>query len=269
VNEISKLGERISVTHPDVSKDRVEAFLEDYLKSRRGIGATERIFQHFSAYKESEQENDNEAFGFNVVLRKGPLVEGSNWFPMRGWEFAVAEERRLLTKLESELRACVEDTGRVEAAEVGREPVQILEKADRLSDFLKDAGYAPGLVVLATSVPTEAMIELTKQLEVPDWDLPPDLRSNWILGRHRGKLILYHKDAALDRLYAVDVRRFGRLVQFAPRVELAIQKVDPAAALQQDTLDYEDKIHLRLYQSYEIQRLDCEAIWAANIEPPD
>jgi hypothetical protein len=258
---------KLSISAAGVSETRVEQFLNDYLKGRESIGATEKIFRHFSAYGESEETNDKAAIGLNGLLRKGPLVDESDWAPMRGWEFAVAEERHLLGKLESAMADCAQSSNRVEPAEIAREPGAILQTAEHLTRRLSVDGYTPTLIVLAAKLDVDAIVEVEKRLDTPGWELSDELSTNWILGSHQGRIWLYLRDADIPRLYAVDVHAFGRLLQLAPPAELAVDDVPVDAPVKQGIFDAHDRVHLRLYQSYEFEARECDAVWAANIHP--
>jgi len=264
-----KTSPKLSISAAGVSESRVELFLDDYLKGRERIGATEKIFRHFSAYGESETSDDKAAIGFNVVLRKGPLVEESDWAPMPGWDFAVAEERHLLGKLESAMADCAQSSDHVEQEDVPPEPEAVLQSAEHLSRRLSMDGYTPALFVVAADLDIDTIVEIKQRLDVPDWELPDDLRTNWILGRHHGQIWLYLRGAKIARLYAVDVRAFGRLLQLAPPAELAVDDVPLATADKRGIVDAQERVHLRLYQSYEFEVRDCGAVWAANIRPLD
>jgi hypothetical protein len=101
--ETERQRQQAHVFESPVSKTRVQRFEEDYLKGRREIGATEKIFKHYGAFQHKTVANHLISFGFNSLVNKGPFVDGSNWLDMRGWEFAVAEERYLLKKLHTHL----------------------------------------------------------------------------------------------------------------------------------------------------------------------
>jgi len=241
--------------------------LDDYLKGRIDVGATRKLFEYFHAFDESPEEADDEAFGFSVIVRKWPLRDLDNWAPLRGWHFAVAEERSLLKKLESTLSKCVKD----EPATMARRPVPLeaealLAEAIRLSEQLTQDGFNPGAIVYATPIPTDTMVALQERIDTRKRDLDPSLRTNWILGRHKGLLLLYAAGASTHRMYAVDIPSFGRLVQFSPNAELSIDDAPVDIALRAKAADPYNSVRLRLYQSYEVQVRDCGAVRAAPIE---
>jgi hypothetical protein len=255
---------RQSVIVSSISPTRVKNFEESYLDSRSQIGAAEKIFKHFSAYEYREERNDNTEFGFNAVVSKGPLVEDSNWAPMWGWPFAVAMERHLLATLESRLKESVQTTNHLEPKHLPRQVGAFLDAADRLASGLQREGFNPGLIILATRLDPDLVATLEKRLDVPDWELSPELRTNWILGRHHDRLWLYIGEPTLDRIYAVDVQAYARLIQFDPPIDLAIDPIRADAGID----DYGFKVHLRLSQSYDIEVQDHFAVWAQNVETP-
>lgn len=261
--------ERLSVTASEVSREKAKQFVDDYLKERQSIGATEKVFRHFEVYQEREEQKDSAAFGFNVVVHRGPLVEDSKSSPMTGWEFAVAEERHLAAKLAAELGRSAELAGQIEPNPIRVRPDAILKGADRLAGLLESAGYTPGLIVLATKLEVDLTVQLLKLLDTPDWDLPPELRTNWIFGRHHDRLLLYIRDATPSRIYAVDLPKFATLYQYAPAAELTIEDVSLSDAMRQSIVNHTNEVHLRLYQSYEVDVRDPRAVWAANLIEPE
>jgi hypothetical protein len=249
-----------------VSEARVQRFKEDYLKGRRNIGATEKIFNHCGAFQHRNERNDLATFGFNRLVHKGPFVDGSNWADLRGWEFAVAEERWLLKHLHTHLSESASQSGHVLAYNVPRQPSDILSAADSLAGLLGEQGFEASLVVVATHLDIDTLVALTPALT-------DDLRTNWILGKHGSYPVLYINDHDLDSLYVVDVQRFAKLVQLDPLVELSIQSIDEARAkrmledrpdLKLDINALRSMVHLRLYQSYGFEIRDQHAIWAAK-----
>jgi hypothetical protein len=195
------------------------------------------------------------------------FIENSGWAPLDAGSFAVEEERYLLKTLEQRLAACVDSTGQLEPSEVSRRPSEMLAAADRLSGRLSGAGYAPEVIVLAATLGVDTHLELGKRFETDGWQLPDELRTNWVLGRYHGRLILYAPAAQLNALYVIDVRAFGSLIQFAPPVDLSVQPVDVATAFEQSIADHRHEVHLRLYQSYEFRVKDQRAVWGAKLAP--
>jgi hypothetical protein len=259
-----------------ISEARVQRFKEDYLKGRQDIGATEKIFRHYGAFQQQNERNNRASFGFNMLVYKGPFVDGSNWADLKGWEFAVAEERHLLKNLHDNLAESVIHTGQVLSEIVAPQPEGILNAAKRMADLLGDR--AKSLIVLATHLDTETMLSLNKALTTPGWELGDELKTNWILGKHEHCPVLYLNDPDLDSLYIVDVTRFASLVQYDPLVDLRVLAIDEGSAkrMLEDNADLKldvnallSMVHLILYQSYEIQIHDRNAVWAAKVSPLD
>ena len=267
---------RQQVIDSPVSEARIQRFREDYLKGRRDIGATEKLFGHCGAFQHRNERNDLATFGFNTLVHKGPFVHGSNWADLKGWEFAVAEERRLLKDLHTHLAESASQSGQMLPNNVTRQPSGILSAAKAMSGLLADRGFRTSLVVVATHLDIDTLVALTQVLTIPDWELTNDLRTNWILGKHGSNPVLYINNYDLNSLYVVDVQRFAKLVQFDPMVELSIQTMDEAKAqhmledkpgLKLDLNDLRCVVHLRLYQSYGFEIQDRHAVWAAKFSP--
>jgi len=258
---------QLSILAKDVSEERVANFLSDYLKGRREFGATEQIFRHFVAYEQRQEHRDSAGFGFNVVLRKEPFGEGAHWAPLTGWEFAVAEERHLAAKLEGMLKTCTEGSGQMSDGQaVPLEVSATLDAGDRLARSLVESGYDPGVIVLASSLSTDDMLNLAKRMEVPDWDLDSSLQANWIIGEYHGRLLMYLRYAESPAIYAIDVARFARLIQFSPEAELLLEDVPISMAVEKGILDHQNRVHMNLYQSYEFELVDCEAVRGTPVD---
>jgi hypothetical protein len=274
--EADELRRRRHVIDSPISEARLQRFQEDYLKGRQEIGAAEKIFTRYGAFQYRSQQKETASFGFNRFVHKGPFVDGSNWADLRGWEFAVAEERHLLSKLHSQLAESASQTGQMLPDHIAREPSAILSAANRMSDLLASRGFRATPIVLATNLDTDVIVAFEKALTTPGWELTGDLRTNWILGLHGTCPVLYFREQDLNSLYVLDVPRFATLVQFDPLVELHVEAVDEARArrileerrdlkLDMDTL--RSMAHLRLYQSYEFEINDRSAVWEAKLSP--
>lgn len=271
--EADEQRRRQHVIDSPVSEARVQRFKEDYLKGRRDIGAMEKIFRYCGAFQHQNERNDSTSFGFNKLVHKGPFVDDSNWADLRGWEFAVAEERRLLKDLHAYLAESASQTGQMLSDNITRHPSEILRTATRISALLVDRGFRGNLIVVATHLEVEALVLLEKALTTPSWELTNDLRTNWILGKHANCPVLYLNDQDLNSLYVVDVARFATLVQYNPSVDLHVLPIDEATAkrisedkpdLKLDMSALRSMVHLVLYQSYEIQIHDRYAVWATK-----
>lgn len=254
-----------------VSEARVQRFKDDYLKGRQDIGAMEKIFKYYGAFQYRTERNYLVSFGFNKLVRKGPFVDGSNWADLRGWEFAVAEERHLLKSLHAHLAESLSHTGQILSDDIIRQPDGILDAAKRMADLLGTRERS--LIILAAHLDTETIVSFNKALTTAGWELGDELRTNWILGKHEGCPVLYLNEPDLNNLYIVDVPRFASLVQYDPLADLHVLAIDEAAAgrMLEDNPDLKldlntllSMVHLILYQSYEIQIHDRHAVWAAK-----
>lgn len=270
--EAERQRQETHVRESPVSEVRVQRFEDDYLKGRREIGATEKIFRYYGAFQHKAIPNRLVSFGFNQLVNKGPFVDGSSWLDLRGWEFAVAEERHLLKMLHVLLADSISHTSQMLTDTIAPRPEGILDAANRMANLLGKS--SKNLIVLATHLDTETIVSLEKALTTPKWELGDDLRTNWILGKHEGYPVLYHNDPDLSSLYVVDIPSFASLVQYDPLVDLQVLSIDEATArrileespdlkLDEDALL--SMVNLILYQSYEIQVHDQQAAWAAEI----
>ena len=271
--EVREQRQRQHVIDSPISENRVQRFKEDYLKGRRDIGATEKIFSYYGAFQQQNERNDSASFGINKLVHKGSFVDGSNWADLKGWEFAVAEERRLLNDLHTQLAESVLQTGHRLSDNITRQPDEILSTAKRMYDLLIDGGFHGNLILVATHLEVETVISLEKALTTPSWELTDDLRTNWILGKHTSCPVLYLNDQNLNSLFVVDVARFATLVQYDPLVDLHMLPIDEETAkriledkpdLKLDMSTLRSMVHLTLYQSYQIQINDQRAVWATK-----
>ena len=256
------------IADSSLSSARVKEFRLDYLRSRERIGAAEKVFRYFGAFTESSERADEASFGIDAAVRKSAFIDNSGWAPLDAWFFAVAEERYLLQIFEQRLDSCVNSTGQLEPSEVPRRPAEMLAVADRLSDSLSQAGYAPEVIVLAATFDVDFHLELKKHFQTDGWQLSDELRTNWVLGQYHGRIILYVPVAELSALYAVDIQRFGSLLQFHPPVELSVEPIDVATAMKRGDLDHRRKVRLRLVQSYDFHVEDQRAVWGARLALP-
>jgi len=269
--EANEQRRRQHIIDSPISEARVQRFKEDYLKGRQDIGATEKIFRHYGAFQQQNERNNRASFGFNTLVHKGSFVDGSNWLDLKGWEFAVAEERHLLKNLHAHLAGSSSHTGQVLSGSIARQPDGILDAAKMMDNLLGTP--AKSLIVLATHFDVDTIVSLKKALTTPGWELEDDLRTNWILGKHGDRPVLYINDPDLCHLYVVDLPRLASLVQYAPLVDLQVLTINEAAAkrmlednpnLKLDVNTLLSMVHIILYQSYEIQIHDQNAVWVAK-----
>ena len=160
---------RQNVIDRPISEARVERFKEDYLKGKRDIGATEKIFSHGGAFQYRNERNELASFGFDRLVHKGPFVDGSNWADLGGWEFAVAEERRLLDNLHTHLETSASQAGQMLSDNITRQPSEILGAANDMIGFLADRGFRANLVIVATHLEIDTQVALTQALTTPGW----------------------------------------------------------------------------------------------------
>jgi hypothetical protein len=272
--ETAKQHQQQHILESSISETRVKRFEDDYLKGRRAISATEKIFRHFGAFQHSTSPNRLTSFGFNTLVNKGPFVDGSNWLDLRGWEFAVAEERHLLKKLSTFLAESVSHTGQMLTDTITPQPEGILDATKRMADLL--GKHDKSLIVIAAHLDVDTIVSLDKALTTPGWELGDDLRTNWILGKNVGCPVLHLDDSDSGSLYVIDIPRFASLVQYDPLVDLQVLAIDEATAkrmlednpdLKLDVNTLLSMVHLILYQSYEIQVHNQNAVWAAKLSP--
>jgi len=238
------------------------------------IGAVEKIFRYYGAFQHKAMPNHLTSFGFNQLVNKGPFVDNSNWLDLRGWEFAVAEERHLLKTLHTRLTDSVSHTCQTLPDAIDPQPERILDTVKKMADLV---GKQDGcLIVIAAHLDVDTVVSLDKLLTTPGWELGDDLRTNWILGKHEGCPIFHLNEPSLHSLYAIDVPRFASLIQYDPIVDLRVSAIDEVAAkqllknnpnLKSDVSTLLSMVHLILYQSYEIQVSNQYAVWAAKLSP--
>ena len=160
--EAAEQRQRRHILESPISETRVQEFENDYLKSRREIGATEKLFRYYGAFQHKDILNRLVSFGFNQLVNKGPFVDGSNWLDLRGWEFAVAEERHLLKMLHVLLADSISRTSQILTDTVVPQPEGILKAANRMADLLGKSSKK--LIVLASHLDTETIVSLEKVL---------------------------------------------------------------------------------------------------------
>ncbi len=262
-----------------VSERRVDAFLESFLEHRRQTATTESIFKRVGAFTAVHEWNDSVAYGFNVLLLKGPFVEGSNWAPYYTWQFALAAERHLLGRLEALLResASVVD-------EVHYDWPEILATVDRLSDKLASDAFHASVIVLAGPMETDFAVDLHKHA-TPDWELGEQFRSPWIMGAYNDKPIVIVREAESRALYVVDLAEFATLTKYGRDAELHVHPIDEARArevlaeepqaitipeggpntLEERIRQLQLRVWVRLYESYDIEVRNPIAVKAAGL----
>ncbi len=269
--EAERQRHQTHILESPVSETRVRRFEDDYLKGRREIGATEKIFRYYGAFRHKATPNHLASFGFNELINKGAFVDDSNWADLRGWEFAVEEERYLLKKLHDCLAESINRTGQTLPGTVAAQPERILDAVKMMAGLLSERSKS--LIVIAAHLDIDTIVSLEKALTTPRWELTDELRPNRILGKYEDRPVLHLNDQDSRSLYIVDVLRFASLIQYDPLTDLQVSAIDEVTAkrmlkdnpgLKLDVNTLQSMVHLTLYQSYEIQVHDQKAVWAAK-----
>ncbi len=255
-----------------LSTKRKKQFTDDYLRSRQSIGATEKLFKWAEAFEVSPDRNEAASAGFNHLVPKGPFVEGSNWADLGGWDFAVAQEQFLLQRFNSRLVEAVQETGQVLGKLVSLNAGELVQVIGLLSAKLNKAGFNKNAAVIAAELPTELSIALQAKVTKPGWDLPDDLRTNWIIGLYGTLPIVYIRSAQPPSVYVFDVSAYATLVQYAPPLDLRVNEISEADALRlvqerpsTTVSELQTKAQLLLYQTYDFTIHDKRAVYAARI----
>jgi hypothetical protein len=276
--EVIEGREDDKIVDSPVSEIRKEAFLREYRADRARASTSEVLFKTAGGFVHSPEPNDAKAFGFNVLLRKGPFVDGSNWAPYTTWEFALAAERALLGRLEGHLRLSAADTlGPV----VERSAEAIVVALSGMHTALSDSGLWPSLFVITGPVATDLKLELYHRV-TPNWTMPEIYRRPWIDGALLEHPILHIQleGQTSPALYAADLRRLAQMTKYGEINEFKLETFDEAQA--EDLLTRnpalidapppEDGNHservrqlrlrvgLRLFESCAIELLDANAV---------
>ena len=263
------------VLNSPISKERVARFYSDYLDSRRQSGAAEAVFEQADSLSRRPDWNDEYGIGFNVIIRKGPFVDGSNWAEYRTWEFALAVERHLLSKFDELLR---DNAQPLQARPAERKWSSMFTAADELL-FKLNADASKACIVVTGPLHDNWLLDLTRQPEViPDWDLPRDLNRTWIHGKYRGAVILHIAESTESSLFVVDVPRFARLIQHGTpqfhvdeidekRAQEILSKLPDQSAGPDPVRAMRLKVWMRLYESWSFDLLDERAAAHAALAP--
>lgn len=237
---------------PKPSPERIAEFKDDFLRGRAAFGALEKALRHFDALEERREPSKDDAFGFNLVMEAEPWLSNSQWGPAPSWDLAVAQERFLLAKFEAALRVATSQTDQAESEPVPSTAQDIVSAAGKLSNLLSAKGFAPQLVVIASALPVEVLVDFNSRLASPFWALPKELQANWLLGADDGKLYLHWPEPQQPTIYVMDTRKFGRLVQFGDGAELTVTPMGP-------------KFRVRLYESFRVEVEQPKAVWGAPL----
>ncbi len=262
------LREDEAIRTAEVSEERVKTFLSDYLQSRQQSGALEAVFERSDMLVLNPNWNDQHAFGFNVILRKGPFVDRSSWADYRAWQFALAIERRILSNFEELLAS---------------HPVEIeypgltMNWRDMLAaatEGLRRVG-AEGeatCIVVAGPLHENWLLDFTRQAGVkPDWELPAHLNRTWIRGAYHDALIVHLDESTHPALYVVNIPRFARLVQYG-QPQFTVDPIDESKAKEILERQHNEDINpesirslrlsvwMRLYESWKFDARDVTAV---------
>ncbi len=256
-----------------VSPDRVAAFYADYLDGRRKCAAVEALFELSNRLERKPDEwDDQHGFGFNVVIHKGPFVEESSFAPYRAWQFALAGERYLMTRIEDALRAARPP----ESGQVLRNWRSILSASDEMRGMLGDPRHAA--IIVTGPLHEKWLLDFTRQPNTkPDWEVPPDLNRTWVIGLHRGALVVHIHDSVSPSLFVIDSARLGRLVEFG-RVQYHVDEITADQAEEMLRSRNEEpspekvseltiRVWLRLYESWVLEILERDAFRMRELQP--
>jgi len=234
------------------SPERVTEFRDDFLRGRRAFGALEKAFRHYGALEKRAEPSRPDAFGFNSIMDAGPWLATSAWGPAPAWDLAVAQERFLLAKFERTVTDALNVTDQADTAPVRPTAQGIITAAKKLSNLLSEGGFTPQLVVIASALSVNALVDFNSLLSSPAWELPTELQANWLLGANDGQLFLLWPDAEQQWIYVLDVQRFGRLVQFGDDIDL---KVTPMRS----------RVRVRLSESFGFEVHEPKSVWGAPL----
>lgn len=267
------------ILQASLSDARLTKFVDDYREDRAGSRTAEMLFESVGAYREDPERNDTFGFGFNVLLRKGPFVDGSNWFEYRTWTFAVAIQRNLFARFDDLLSPARSLLSHQQTAD------GVLQAIDALGERAGSAGYEPTVAILTGQIPTPLVTDLWQHESfVPDWemDIPSKL---WVAGQHNGIPLITMQESSLRGLYLVDLRRLAALTRYGD-VEFDTTVIDEEQAQAildntKQTLTWdpgtpdtrEEKLRqlqlhvgVRLYESFQLESLDTGAVFHSAIE---
>jgi hypothetical protein len=255
-----------------ISVPRKESFFRDYVESREACGALEIAFEHAGALRRTPEWDEGHAVGFNVIVRKGPFVEGSNYGQYRGWGFALALERFLLKRFEEAV---------LESSSYRREPTDskwrsMLSVVDTLSDTVGAQDPATRLIVVSGALHENWVLDLARQQGVvPDWDLPSSLNRTWILGTYQDSLILHIGESEHRAVHVISIPAFATLLQYgSPRFEVdTISEPDAERLIRtrkekptpQRIREFRLKVWMRLYESWHLEKVQQAKAASARV----
>jgi hypothetical protein len=236
------------------SPDRIAEFKDDFLHGRSAFAALEKAFESVGALEHRSDWSSDDAFGFDSVMEATPWLSNSTWGPAPAWDLAIAQERFLLAKFEAALIDAVSKTGRINTELITSSTAKsIVGATDELSALLWGQGFEPQLVVIASSLGVDVLVDFNALLDSPFWKLPKGLQANWLLGADKGRLFLLWPEASERRIYVIDARRFGRLVQFGQDLDLNVTPKPP-------------KMRIQLYEAFRFEIEEPEAVWGAALK---
>ncbi|MGH2351368.1 MAG: hypothetical protein ACRDJN_07100 [Chloroflexota bacterium] len=259
-----------------LSEARKQAFRERYLHDREQAATAETLFERAGRFRTSPQWNSAHAFGFSVLLQKGPFVEGSNWLSYSTWEFALAAQRHILSRFEELLRlASGPPPG---ASDLTPTWHDILGKAEELAGRVGPSDEKALLIVVTGDLDGN-LLEAFPHHATPRWGLSDQLDQPWILGAHHNAPVLHIRDAPISAVYAVDLARFATLTKYGTDIEFDVRLfdesearelltknpdliADPApgpAAEEERTRQLQLMVGLRLYESFGFEQDDTDA----------
>jgi hypothetical protein len=260
------------------------------IESRQKVATTEMLFKNVDAFRHESVVPDEKrllAAGFNIIVPKGPFVDGSNWLMFNPWDFAVGFERHLLGRVDSALLGAVRAQHSGFGPDVNRSAAEILSAVDAMSSQLVGAGRTATLIVLTGDLGMKLHVDLRMQL-MRDWRTAPDDRYHRILAFYERIPILDIAESDAPALYVVDLPNFGFLTRFGDEPEFAVEEFDDERAralLQQNPRiisepppqsGLEDarvgqlrlRVGLRIFETYDLEVRNPAAVFGRRLVGP-
>ena len=269
-----------------ISQRRVSEFLERFLVDRTRVATTQMVFEGVGRFQQLAPRSDVRVTGYNVLVDKGPFVEGSTWIPMETWGLATGLERDLLNRLERELAATsVLATVRETLPRIRIDVDQIIAGARSMMAELRQAQQTPSLVVLTGELTTNLAVAIEDRI-TSHTDLIGIGSSTYrLLGTLDGIPIIENYPSAKPTLYVVDLARFASLTKYGDVVSFAVDPIDEIKARQMlaknrnfgnnfstNEVDIDRwvrylqlHVNLRLSEAYQLEIHDPSAVLAASL----
>jgi len=257
-----------------VSQKRVDAFLNSLLEDRTKAATTEKLFLRSNAFHVTSEWKESTASGFNILLRKGPFVDGSNWAFYRTWEFATALERHLLARLDRLLDEAADLVGQTTA-----DAEAILQAVENMTEWHSSRNLSPSLVVISGRLDFDTIVQLGRPVDVRG-GLPAEIRLPWVIGAIRDMVVLNIAESTKPGLYLVDLAAAARLIRYSPPIKYELNEYTEEQARQliaerpdlvpipEDRPQSEGErvrqlllhVCVKLYESYDFERSSTQAV---------